>query len=87
MNDMYLLFEITNAYEITGVCSEHAADILEKKKTVLLVFCECFVKRQKSAPQNQNGQVDSVCIWDVDFKQIKKFSTIKHTFVQLKCCL
>ena len=47
-------------------------------KVFLLVFFYCFVKRQKSSPQNQNGQVVSVCIWDVDFKQIKRFSTIKQ---------
>ena len=28
---LYLLFEITHAYEITGVCPGHAANIVEVK--------------------------------------------------------
>ena len=32
MNCQYLLFEITNAYEITDVCSKYVADIVQIKQ-------------------------------------------------------
>ena len=71
MNDMYLLFEITNAYEITGVCSEHVTNIVKIKVKFFffgLVFCLCFVKVEKRQPQG--GQY--ACLRC--FKQIKWFS-------------
>ena len=62
MNCMYLPFEITSAYKITGTCSEHVADIVEINQIVLnkIVFDLCFINVSKRQPKS--GQVDSVCV-------------------------
>ena len=55
MNCTYLPFEITNAYKITGMCSEHVANVVEINKIVLnkKMFDLCFFNVSKRLKKRQ----------------------------------
>ena len=75
---MYLLFEITNSYELTGVCSDHISDIVEIKqfwKKHLTCVLWMFHKCQKLAAQKWTSW-QCLCL-GCCFKQIKGYFTIQ----------